>query len=406
MSETVHIHALAFGGLGVGRLASGKIVLVRGSAAGDTVRLRIDADKPRHAFGTIETILEPSPERVDPRCERAHRCGGCSWQHLSLEAQRAWKTRLVAEELRRAGLAAHVPGTLGDLGFGFRCRARLHLRSGLFGTMEQGSHTVVPYTGCPILTPELDAFASDVRESLGAFPDADVELHVDSLGQRGMLVELVERTDAHAWDRMCTDLGVYSYRIRRPGSPPGPEGRLLFEDSASIPLAFEPGVFVQTNRRVNSLLVHEVLDACEGGARFCEIYAGAGNFTVHLAGRFQDGTAAESDPVAARMLRRNLRGTGVEVHERADRDEAARLASRPAAELLLADPPRSGMKPLWPVFAASPPGRVVMISCHPMAAIRDVRRLVESAGYTIEKVVPVDMFPQSHHLELVAVLAR
>lgn len=411
MTERVHIDALAFGGYGIGRLTSGKVVFVTRAAPGDTLEIRIDRDKSSHAFGSIVAILEPSPERTDPACESAELCGGCPWQHLPLQVQRSWKRRLLAQELTRAGLQAD-PGDVAEVTggdpLGFRTRTRLHHRCGTLGTMEHRSNSVVPFSSCAVLAPELQRFASEAASTVSAtIPDAEVELITDSLGQRGMLV--TTEGPARAWDGIAADLGVFSHRIRRPGADaPGPRGRLLFEDSAGTPLAFEPGVFVQTNRQANTILVTEAMAQASGGERFAEVYAGAGNFTVHLATRYARGTASESDPTGSRMLRTNLKpiSTSIDVRNETDTDAARALAAMPSLDLLFADPPRAGMRALYPLFGSQPPRRVTMVSCHPMAAVRDMAHLVDSAGYTLEKVVPVDMFPQSDHLEIVASLAH
>jgi 23S rRNA (uracil1939-C5)-methyltransferase len=375
------------------------------------VEIDVEREKSSHVFASIVSVLEPSPERTEPLCERAEVCGGCPWQHIEVEAQREWKRRLVAQELLRAGLVeelSSIPATAAGDCEGFRTRTRLHQRSGALGTMERRSGSVVPFSSCPVLAPELGAFAAEAARAVPAgAPDAEVELIVDSLGQRGVLV--TTRGPARIWDELAAELGVFSHRVRRPGTQaPGPLGRLLYEDSAGTPLAFEPGVFVQTNRQANALLVADAMQQAAGGERFAEIYAGAGNFTVHLATRFARGTAAESGLSSARMLRRNLKPVAGSVDVRSEKDsETARaLAALPAADLLFADPPRSGMRALYPLFEAAAPGRVVMVSCHPMTAVRDLAHLTSSAGYTLERVAPIDMFPHSDHVEIVASLTR
>jgi tRNA/tmRNA/rRNA uracil-C5-methylase (TrmA/RlmC/RlmD family) len=274
--------------------------------------------------------------------------------------------------------------------------------------MRRGSHEVVPFTRCPVLSPPLETFAREVADALAeaSLPDADLELYVDALGQRGLMVET--GGSALGWDALALGLGVFSHRIRRPGArAPGPQGRLLFEDSSGTPYAFEPGVFVQTNREVNALLVQEALSAAGTGRTFAEVYAGAGNLTVHLARQFRAGEATESDAAAIRMLRHNLRSVRgkVDVREETDTQACARLAAH-APDLVLADPPRSGLKPLYPLFESSPPERAVLVSCHAMAAIRDVEHLVTTCGYALRRIVALDMFPHTDHVELVACLKR
>ena len=409
MTARVRIDSLAFGGWGVGRLAGGKAVLVEAAAPGDLVEIHIERDRRSHATASIKTIIEPSPDRVDPPCDRAGRCGGCTWLHLPASVQRSWKRTLVTEALSRAGLdAGGIEEVQGGAASGYRTRARLHLRRGVLGTMQRRSHAVVPFASCPVLAPDVEALAADLAESVdGAdLPDSDVEVYADALGQRGMLV--TTSGPARGWDAAASRAGVFSHRVRRPRSKSeAPEGRLLFEDSAGALVAFEPGVFVQTNREANGMLAREVARAAGEGRSFAEVYAGAGNLTVHLARAFTSGSAAEHDPAGARMLRRNLRAldTPVSVHEEADAASAKRLAAGPAADALVVDPPRSGMRPLYGVLDSAPPARVVMVSCHPMAAVRDIARMVRSAGYRLERVVPIDMFPNTAHLEIVALLA-
>lgn len=208
MTRSVRIDSLAFGGYGVGRLASGKAVLVTGAAPGDVLSITIEREKGSHAFASIDAIIEPSPDRVEPLCGHADLCGSCNWQHLSLATQRRWKRSLLADELARAGLVddpGSVPEVAGGEGIGYRTRTRMHLRRGTFGTMQRRSRNVVPFVGCPVLAPELEELALEVSQAVAGAPDADVELYVDVLGQRGMLVCLTGASPARAWERIASE---------------------------------------------------------------------------------------------------------------------------------------------------------------------------------------------------------
>ena len=162
---------------------------------------------------------------------------------------------------------------------------------------------------------------------------------------------------------------------------------------------------------MNQQLLEEVVDVSGAGDRFIELYAGVGNFTIHLAKSHERGLVAESSPKAKPFTGRNLEEASstseVEVVTATDAEIVDRLISEPRADLFLADPPRAGMKPLTPFFAANPPNRVVLVSCHPMAALRDIRTLLDQdIGYELKRVTPFDLFPQTPHLEIVAVLDR
>ena len=412
----IRIETLAFGGAGIGRHPTGKVVLVPGAAPNELVRVEIIREKRNHDVAVVREIIEPSPVRIDPPCSSASRCGGCTWMHIDLDAQRSWKSRLLETELSRAGLLTHS-GILGELIGGasrrHRVRARLHLAGGIFGTKAAKSNDVVKIVECPILTEELEAFALEMSSALddARIGDAEVELYVDARGDRGLSARIATPRDAPTWEQIARKLGVQSVHLvaalgrtlRTPRQP-------LVEDSAGRPLEYEPGVFVQTHRELNTKLVGLALDGAGTGKSFVEAYAGAGNFTVHLAQKFESGFAAEGHRRAVKLLRRNLAGldSAVEVRAENDGQTSRRLSSRPPVDLLLADPPRLGKglyKSFRGLFEAAPPRKVVLVSCHPMAAIRDLVRLRDDAGYELQRVVPIDMFPQTHHLELVAVLA-
>lgn len=422
---------LAFGGAAVARLSSGKAVFVHGAAPRERVRAYVVEERRSLAVAVCEEVLRPSPDRAcaPGACEHAGRCGGCTWAHLDLAAQRRWKRTLLARELVRARLlGAEDDERIGEMvagaGLGFRTRCRLHLFGGRLGPMAARSHEVVPFEGCPALAPPLERFALELGAALtgdsGASrpADADVELYVDAAGQRGLFVS--PRTGgagegAQAWERVAAALGVASLRI---GSG-ARRGALLEEHSAGAAIAFEPGQFVQTNREMNDRLVEAVVAGAAPGAGpergVAEVYAGVGNFTVHLAGLFGRGVAFEGDARSVELLRRNLGTAAARVEAVAARDDRAakRLAATPV-DVLVADPPRAGMKPLRPVFdparrsrrAGPPPSRVVMVSCHPMAAVRDLAHLVRESGYSLVSVTPIDVFSQTHHLELVGVVER
>jgi len=408
--ETVLIERMALGGRGVGRLPSGKVVLARGAAPGDRLRVRIDRHERDLAHATAMEIVEPAADRVAPPCPSASRCGGCSWMHIDPGAQRRLRRRLVVDELTRGGLAPPAPaGDHPDTAtLGYRTRTRLHRRGARFGTLAAGSHEVVPLVACPVLAPPLEALALELAGAISTTPpaDAEMELWLDRRGRRALHVLPRGHADWR-WlgERLALDaFAIGRPRPRREARPPA----MLEEDSAGEPLLFAPGVFVQVNREVNALLVAEVLRLAGEGERFAEAYAGAGNFTIHLAPRFASGLALEGDALAAGMLRENLaaRDGDVRVHEERDDASAARLARGPAPDVFVADPPRAGMKPLVPAILSAQPPRVVVVSCHPAAAVRDAALLAREGGYALGDVTLLDMFPQTHHVEIVLAMER
>ncbi len=409
----VRIEELAFSGHGVGRLATGKVVLVTRAAPGETVEATIVSERRNVAFARVEQVVEPSADRIEPVCGRATRCGGCPWSHLSVPAQRAAKERLLGAELERAGLTvAHRPALKAGRDLGYRTRTRLHLAGRVLGTMAAASNDVVPFEGCPVLSPGLDAFAKEMTETCVALPQmtAEIELHVDALGTRGLCVRIDDPISLPTWQRAAAKLGATCLSVLPRGRArfePHIQGPWLTETSGDRRISFVPGVFVQASREMNATLVGEVVSAAAGSKSFFEAYAGAGNFTVHLASSSGEGEAAEGDGLAVRALRHNLAPfSHVAVHEEDDGRTGRRLARGPVHDVALADPPRAGLAPLMAGLARNPPSRVVMVSCDPVTAVRDMADLVRRAGYEVIRVQALDMFPQTPHLEIVALLAR
>jgi 23S rRNA (uracil1939-C5)-methyltransferase len=407
--ERIRIESLAFGGLGVGHLASGMAVLVEGSAPGDVADVEIVRQKRTLAFGRIVALLEPSGLRVAPRCDLAGRCGGCSWAHITMEGQRRAKLDLLAGELRRAGLLEtgdEIAALKSGADLGYRVRTRLHRRGRVLGTMARGSDEVIPYTRCLVLAEPLHQFASELAAASARMPhiDAEIELYVDARSQRGMHVTLTDPISGPTWSRTAAELAVRSVVV---GSGPQPGADWLFETSGDLEIAFTPGVFVQANREMNGDLVSTVSQMAGREGRFAELYAGAGNFTVHLARRLDQGWAAEGDGGATAALTKNLTGheVSVRVYTEPDSRSARRLEAEPSVDLLVCDPPRGGMKRVTAAMGRSPASRIVMVSCHPMTAIRDMAALAR-AGWALRSVQPVDMFPHTHHLEIVSLLER
>ena len=411
----VLIESLAFGGDGVGRLPSGKVVFVPYTVPTERVLVSLTRQKSSYAFAQLEEILEPSAQRIAPRCPVAGRCGGCDWQHIGITDQRRWKRRLLTAELQRVGAVkkgeALVQRMVTGEGFGHRTRARMHRRAADFGTMESGSQRVITFESCPILAPSLHDFVQDfsARIAQEAPANVSVEIYVDADGRRGL--EIDHRPPPGIdWIAIARDLDVHALRLKHGQSclsDPMLEATLM-ESSARRHMRFEPGVFVQTNREINARLVRQVLRFAGEGERFAEVYAGAGNFSMHLTHRFRHGSLAEGNERAVACLRRNIEGSParVMVHAESDDRSARRLSVEPPVDLIVLDPPRVGMQPMYRLFEHSPPARLVLVSCHPMAAVRDIGWLVREHGYRLDSLVPVDLFPQTAHLELIAHLVR
>jgi 23S rRNA (uracil1939-C5)-methyltransferase len=378
----LEIERLAAGGDGVGHAPDGRVVFVPDVAPGDRVRVRLVSERARFAHARVEALLEPGPSRTDPLCPVFGSCGGCAWQQVAYPAQLEAKAAILADALRRLGglsLPALPPVVPSPAPYAYRGRARVLAAGGRVGFRRRRSHAVCATRRCPILVPDLDAALA-------------------------RLADHPPRSDGE-WELVAGAKG----RVR--ALPLGRErGEALEIELSGDRLRVSPGVFVQSNALLLGELAEAVHQAAGSGERAFELYAGAGFFTLGLARRFARVVAVEGSRAAAADLRHNLRAAalpGVEVVECAvERALAApgRLPERADAAVL--DPPRRGLPPGGAdALARLAPARLAMLSCDPATLARDLAALV-ARGYRLGALRGFDLFPQTPHVEALAVLER
>lgn len=450
MRTSLDILDLAQGGEGVGRSADGRPVFVPFTAPGDRVEVDLPGGEgPAHA--ALARLQHAGPARVAPPCrhfgpgEGAERmCGGCEWLHLDYGAQLAAKERAFGETLRRIGRLEPgsyrlAPIARSPLALRYRARAKFHLdrRTGRLVFFRRRSHDPVQLAECHLLAAELDA----LREAAGpALAAAGLEAREVTLewsahaGRAAAYVQLAAVTPAarrRAEALLAAMPALAGVVLGAEGAPPAVVGDPVLRherrpgDAAGGLQRSRPDVFQQANRGANALLVAVALELLQpDGEDVLELYCGAGNFTGPLAARARSVDAVEgqgpalelarldaSDGEVARRAGLALAGGG---HVRFLAGDALAVARGLAQErgpkvhryrAALLDPPRQGAPAVGAVLRELGVPRVVYVSCDPATLARDLRACRE-AGYKVEAVQPVDMFPQTHHVEAVALLAR
>lgn len=374
-SDLVEIDSMAHGGSGVGRSA-GKVVFVDGAIPGDRVEAATTDDHHRFRRAMVRRVDRPSSERIVPPCPYFDRCGGCDWQMGTLEAQRRWKADIVRDQLVHVGRfpAPSVGETrAGGGGFGYRNRVDLRVSRGRPALYEAGSHRPVEIDHCPqVLAP--------ISEVIGQL-DPD---------------ESVDRITVRASERT----GEMAVMERRAGRW---TGGVIHEEVAGRRFRVTDRAFFQVNTDGAEVLVALVADILDVGSRdvLVDGYAGGGLFAATVGAEAGSVIAVESDPVAGTDLAVNA------PHARSVRRRFHLSADAVGqADAIVVDPPRSGLGADGvPVVVGSDAGRLAYVSCDPASFARDARLLVD-AGFTLGPVTPVDMFPQTHHVELVAALER
>jgi len=411
MEQTLELTIRRLGAGGDG-IADGP-VFVAGALPGERVRA-IAAGKDRTR--AVE-ILAPSPDRVTPPCKWFGTCGGCSVQHLAEPAYAAWKVGLLTAALAARGLDV-TPAPLLRVAHATRRRAEfgaLRTPSGVaMGFHAEGSDALVDIDACLLLVPELAKLLPALRAFLGTYLRSDerADLHVTAADNGIDLLVTGRNPDTRKraeFANFAAANGIVRVAWRRERGDT-PEIVALHEAPrvtfAHVAVAFPPGAFLQASRAAELVLSAEVAASVGRAKRTVDLYAGLGTFTFPLTGRVH---AVEGDKAAIAALESAARGAF-----RAGRTtaEARDLERRPLLPEELADydaaifdPPREGAAEQAAHLARSDVPVVVAVSCNPATFARDARTLVDG-GYTLTRVVPVDQFVWTGHLELVAVFAK
>lgn len=386
---------MASGGSAVGR-HEGRAIFVPYGIAEETVRARITRDKGRFAQAEIIEIVEAAPERVRPPCKHFGVCGGCQWQHIDYAAQLAFKHTIIEDQMRRIGGFADVvihPTIASPQPWHYRAHATFQVgRKGVIGFVGVDGRTVIPIEECHIvregvLEPHFLNPAPVRREGEKAhhFREGERLRVYVSQGER---VEAVGQDDDGA-ARALGGVSQVHYTV---------QGR-RFQVSA--------GSFFQVNIPQAETLVRLVLErlALTGSEHVLDLYSGVGLFTAFLAEKAASVTAVESFPPAVRDALDNLAEfDNVTLVEGAVEEALAEIEGK--FDACLIDPPRAGMdKAALAGLIDHAPGKIVYVSCDPATLARDAKRLAEAA-YRLIDVQPVDMFPQTFHIEAVAAFEK
>lgn len=385
----VDVTDVAAGGDGIGHAPDGRVVFVRGGIPGDRVAVEVEEDRRRMVRGVAAGVLDASPDRVPPPCPHvADGCGGCTWQHVAVGAQRRLKVRVAEEALRRIGrLTGTVePGPALAVG-GHRTTVRGLVAGGRFAYRAVRSHDPVVVDECLVAHPALEEL---IREAdFGAA--AEVTLRVSAAtGERLALFDPAVPDDL-ALPADVRVIGADDLRRRRRA--------WVTEVVHGHQLRVSAGSFFQSHRDGAAALVDAVRAAGEGrwgSGRLVDLYGGVGLFAVCLGDGMQT-TCVEASRSSVADARHNL----------ASRDaKAVRVAAerwRPdPADLVIADPPRAGLgAQVVRSIDATGAARVVLVSCDAAAFARDARALVD-AGFERVRTVALDLFPHTPHVELVS----
>lgn len=435
MKKLIRIERLAFGGNGVGRI-DGMVCFVPYSCPGDELMVRITTRKRSYMIASIDEIITPSVDRVNPPCALFGSCGGCQWQHISCQQQLAEKRAIFTDTLWRGARVASdriedVLPSPAEYGYRNRIQLKLHEQGGsrLIGFYRQGTHLVEDAIGgCPIALPVVNAAFAQLRQLLGSFPAPGMipRITIDAAGQGVVAVISINGRDSSAALRFFqdrqTDLapltGLYLQLERQAGLLRVWGDELLAysladdsRETGTCLLTYRPGGFSQVNSAQNEALLRLVrrFAALRGAEQLLDLYCGNGNFSLPLAGSAAGVTGIEEYAESIAAARDNAAANDIRNAEFICADAAAGVRQLAAGgrkfNVVILDPPRSGAADVVSQISLLNADTIIYISCDPSTLARDCGVLAGS-GYEVKVSVPVDMFPQTYHLESVTLLQR
>lgn len=429
-SQEAEIVDLTHEGHGVARI-EGKAVFVPDALPGERIVLRRTRRHRNFDEAMLETVLRPSPERVEPGCPHFGLCGGCALQHLSPEAQLTFKQSQLTENLARLGGVAPermIEPLTGPV-WGYRRRARLGVkyvrRKGrvLVGFRERSAPFVADLHECRVLAPPADRLIDPLATLIGGLSIAEkvpqVELAVSD-DACAMVLRVLEPPSPADLDRLREFEAARAVRLYlQPGGPASvvpivsDNPPLRYELGRwGVSIEFEPTDFIQVNGAVNSAMVERALEllAPLPSDRVLDLFCGLGNFSLPLAKRAGRVTGVEGDPSLVQRASANAVRNGLANAEFHVADLTASMQGAPWAcgtyERVLLDPPRAGAREVLPVVGGCGAVRVVYISCHPGSLARDAGILVREHGFRLTEAGVMDMFPHTTHVEAIAVFER
>ena len=421
----MRIHELDPRGRGVGR-ADGKMTFVHGALPGEEVVCRRVRKRRSFDEAVVQEVVEPSPDRVEPKCRFYERCGGCSLQHLSYEAQLRYKERTLLAALSSVGHVSprQVMPPLAGSPWRYRRKARLGARyvAGRYGTLvgfrERLPNRIADMTDCEVLANPLGPLVMPLRALAGSLearariPQVEVAAGEDASVLVIRHLDPLSVEDLGAVERFAVrhGLGVWLQAggpdTARPFIHPPSDLHYSLEDGA-IRLSFSPLDFVQVNAEVNRALVRRVVSMIDPapGEEVLDAYCGLGNFGLPLAARGAVVTGLEAGVEMVERARANAAGNALPASfHRANLGDEAEVRGwlRRGWDKLLIDPPRSGAEVVVDHVHLARPSRIVYVSCNPDTLARDAARLVHVHGYRLARAGLVDMFPHTSHVESVA----
>lgn len=414
---TVTVNDLDPFGQGVAR-HQGKALFIPGLLPQEQAEVVLVEDKKQYARAQVKRRLNDSPQRVAPRCPHFGVCGGCQQQHASIELQQQSKRAALSRLMKR-----DVDDIIAAEPWGYRRRARLSLnyqpktQQLQMGFRKANSSEIIDVVQCPVLVPQLEALLPAVRECLTSLQSQRQLGHVELVqADNGPLMVLrhtaaLTAADKEKLERFSQTHGLSLYLAPQSEILEHIRGDEPWYTSDGLRLVFSPRDFIQVNDGVNQKMVRTALAwlDIQPQDRVLDLFCGMGNFTLPLAKAAASVVGVEGVPALVAKGRENAALNELQnvtfFHENLEEDVTRQAWAKHGFDKILLDPARAGAPGVMAHIIKLAPRRMVYVSCNPATLVRDSEALLQ-AGYRIQRLAMLDMFPHTGHLESIVLFER
>ncbi len=463
--DPITIEKIVNGGLALSRLLSGEVILTTAALPQEVVTVTITQKKKNFSLAKIKEIHTPSPCRIPPKCPHQE-CGGCDLNHCTYSGQIAVKEEIIDDLIERNNLIKYIPKRekattqerqnirrpilAAKEHYHYRQRIRLQCANGRLGFRAKGSHSLIEINSCLLAPKEINSALKELRQnkefSLLLQNSSEIELLYNPSKERGeksilLLLHFTrkprpaDKKNASSYLNESSHIESIFFIGKDFAQTPANEKctkeiSYCYKDvgkrQLTLHYSFEAGGFSQLHLDQNRLLIERVLHYAKEKPKekgeesprqsILDLYCGMGNFSVPLALLGADVIGIEGQGAAVRSAKRNMESnlqinTGIDAGSTIFKKSPVHIFCKEAASngqkfaTIIIDPPRSGAPNLAPLLAKLAKKRLIYISCDPASLMRDIQALLQE-GFTLTALQPIDMFPQTHHIEIIAVFDK
>jgi len=431
--QITRIDNLSHDGKGVARI-NGKATFIQGALPGEVVEFQYSSIKKDFDEGRLLSVIEPSSLRVAPKCPHYHLCGGCSLQHMSTEEQIHFKQDQLMDLLARYGHTKPeeiLPPLVSNY-WNYRNKARLSVRyvekkqTSMVGFRERNNpRYITEITQCPVLNAKVDSDIMPLRHLIDSMEDKQCIAQIEvAAGDHEIALIFRNLSSLSANDELKIQQFAEQYHYKIFLQPGGPDSVTCFYPPKSsqyltyslpdyqINFAFHPTDFTQVNSELNRSMLSRTLQLMDLNSSdiVLDLFCGLGNFSLPMAKFCSKVLGVEGSKNMVERAYMNAKANNIEnvdfyAANLDDVDEVTRLVQQFCNKVLI-DPPRSGALEIVKQIDTLNPERIVYVSCNPITLARDTDILVNQKGYILKKAGVMDMFPQTAHVESIALFEK